>query len=174
MMKFILLTSILLYSNILYAKSSPSLEKIFKDTFGQNVTIGQKNILLSNSEQKALEQKAKTKIDSKKIRFYLVQKNKKVKGYGVMIIQRIRTKKAVILYLMDKNKKLKNIEILAFHEPSEYKPYSTWKEAFEGKDLKDNLKAGYAIPTISGATLSARAITNASRIALSILEKETK
>lgn len=168
--------SILIYTlvtlSFLSAKSSLSLEKLFKESFGNTITIGQKNMTLSKAETKALEQKAKTKIESKKVRFYVIQKGKKVAGYGVLLFQRIRTKQAVILYLIDKDIKIKNIEILAFHEPSEYKPYSTWKKAFLGKGLSDNLKAGYAIPTISGATLSARTITNASRIALAIVEKE--
>ncbi|SFV71202.1 hypothetical protein MNB_SV-13-8 [hydrothermal vent metagenome] len=171
-MKSILLY-LLLSLTIVFAKSSLSLEKIFKESFGENISIGQKNITLNNSETKALEKRAKTKIESKKVRFYVIKKAKKTEGYGVLLFQRIRTKQAVILYLINKDVKIKNIEILAFHEPSEYKPYSTWKKAFLGKGLKDNLKAGYAIPTISGATLSARAITNASRIALAIVEKET-
>ncbi len=163
---------ILLSSTILYSQSAPSLKKLFKEAFGQEVSIGQKQIHLTASEKKALEKEAKTKIDSSNIRFYVIQKGKNIEGYGVLLIQRIRTKKAVILYLIDKEIKLKNIEILAFHEPSEYKPYPKWKEAFVGKGIEDKLKTGYAIPNISGATLSARAITNASRIALSIVRKE--
>jgi Na+-translocating ferredoxin:NAD+ oxidoreductase RnfG subunit len=172
MIKFLYI-ALLVASSSLYAKA-PSLEKIFKETFGNNVSIGQKNILLTREEKQDIEKQAKAKIDSPKIRFYVITESKKIKGYGVLLIQRIRTKKAVLLYLIDKNQKIKNIEILAFHEPSEYKPYSTWKEAFVGKGKEDKLKEGYAIPTISGATLSARAITKASRIALSIVEKETK
>ena len=88
------------------------------------------------------------------------------------IVETKDIREIIILYLIDKDVKIKNIEILAFHEPSEYKPYSSWKAAFTGKGAKDDLKAGYGVPTISGATLSARAISDAARIALAIVAKE--
>ncbi len=161
-----------LFSNILWAKEPVSLEKIFKDTFSKDVTVGQKIIVLTQKERQSLQKQAKTKIDPSKIRFYVVNKANKIEGYGVLLIQKIRTKKAAILYLIDKDVKLKNIEIITFNEPSEYKPYTTWKEAFVGKSIKDDLRAGHGIPTISGATMSARAVTNAARIALAIVLKE--
>lgn len=170
-MKTILIFMILV-SQMLLAKEPISLMNIFKTTFNNDVMVGQKDIVLNANEKKSLQAKAKATIDSNKIRFYVAKKAQKVEGYGVMIIQRIRTKKAAILYLIDRDVKIKNIEILAFHEPSEYKPYNSWKESFTGKGKGDDLKSGYDIPTISGATLSARAITNASRIALEVVLKE--
>jgi hypothetical protein len=67
-------------------------------------------------------------------------------------------------------KQIKSIEIIQFQEPSEYKPNQAWKDVFTGKSKADNLFSGKGIPTISGATMSARAIADASRIALSIVE----
>ena len=101
----------------------------------------------------------------------MVKEGKKVVGYGVLLVQTMRTKKAAILYLIDNTQTIKNIGILAFNEPSEYKPNKTWQGVFEGKTKEDNLFSGKGIPTISGATLSARAISDAARLALSIVEK---
>ena len=171
-MKYILV--FVLSYTLLWSKGSVSLESLFKDTFSSQVTVGQKTITLSKSQMKALQKKAKAKVDSNIIRYYVVKEGNTVQGYGVLIVQRIRTKKAAILYLIDQNEKIKNIEIVAFHEPSEYKPYSSWKNNFTGKVLKDDLRAGYGIPTISGATLSARAISDASRIALTIVAQEKR
>jgi len=168
----ITLIGIILFSTILCSKEPVSLKKIFQDTFSKATKVSQKEILLTSNEKKTLEKQAKAKIDSNKIHFYVVKKSNAIVGYGVMLVQRIRTKKAAILYLIDKNEQIQNIEILVFHEPNEYKPYSTWKETFIGKSSKDDLRAGYDIPTISGSTLSARAITNASRIALAIVSRE--
>jgi len=171
-MKFLLV--LVVSVTVLFAKEGISLDEIFKSTFSSNVTVGQKTITLSKAQMKALQKKAKAKVDSNIIRYYVVKNEKKVVGYGVLVVQRIRTKKAAILYLIDKDEKIKNIEIIAFHEPSEYKPYSTWKNSFKDKALKDDLRAGYGIPTISGATLSARAISDASRIALTIVAQEKR
>jgi Na+-translocating ferredoxin:NAD+ oxidoreductase RnfG subunit len=64
------------------------------------------------------------------------------------------------------------IEIISFKEPSEYKPNSSWKEIFIGKTTEDTLVAGKDIATISGATMSARAISNAARVALAIAQEK--
>ena len=167
-----LLLGLVLSCTLLFSKGSISLEAIFKSTFSNNVTVGQKIITLTKSEMKALQKKAKAKVDSPTIRFYVVKSGNKIEGYGVLVIQRVRTKRATILYLIDKNEKIKSIEIISFNEPSEYKPNTTWYTLFEGKDRNDDLRSGHGISTISGATLSARAISHASRIALEIVAQE--
>lgn len=172
MVKKRILINIILFSTILFSKEPLSLEKVFKETFSQNVTIGQKDISLSNSQRNALQNQAKAKIDSSKIRFYIVKRSHKDVGYGVLLVQKIRTKRAAILYIVDAHEKIKNIEIIAFKEPSEYKPYRSWLDSFIGKSMSDNLKSGEGISTISGATMSARAISNAARIALAIVSQE--
>ena len=170
-MKKVLLSMVLTLS-IVSAKEGISLEKIFKATFSQGVTVGQKVITLSKNEMSQVQKQAKARIDSNKIRFYVVKKNNALEGYGVLVVQRVRTKKAAVLYLISKDEKIKSIEIIAFHEPSEYKPNSTWKDVFEGKSRVDDLRAGHGIPTITGATMSARAISDAARIALAIVARE--
>jgi hypothetical protein len=165
----ILLVTLLFSFSFLSAKGI-SLEKIFKSSFSSTVTVGQKIITLNTNEVKILQKKAKAKMDSNKIRFYVVKNASKVVGYGVLVIQRVRTKKAAILYLVSKESKIKSIEIIQFQEPSEYKPNKVWQGVFKGKTKEDNLFSGKGIPTISGATMSARAISDASRIALHIVE----
>ena len=149
-----------------------SLVSIFNSSFGNGVSVMQKNIKLKSKDIRAIQLKAKAKIDSKKIRFYLVKKSKKTVGYGVLLTQRVRTKKASILYLVDTRGRIKSVEIITFKEPSEYKPNSAWMRVFKGKSKRDNLVSGRGIPTITGATMSARTIANASRIALAIVARE--
>ena len=168
-MKKILFSFIILIT-LTSAKEGISLENIFKSAFSSSVTVGQKVMTLNKSEIRIVQKKAKAKLDSNKIRFYVVKNGSRVEGYGVLIVQRVRTKMAAILYLVSKESKIKSIEIIQFQEPSEYKPNQAWKNVFHGKGKKDNLFAGKGIPTISGATMSARAISDASRIALSIVE----
>jgi Na+-translocating ferredoxin:NAD+ oxidoreductase RnfG subunit len=156
-------------SSFLFSKGV-SLEKLFKASFSPAATIGQKIITLNAREVQALQQKAKAKFDSNKIRFYVVKNDSKLVGYGVLVTQRVRTKKASILYMISKEAKIKSIEIIQFQEPSEYKPNKNWKDIFTGKSKENDLFVGKGIPSISGATMSARAVSDASRLALSIVE----
>lgn len=156
--------------NIGYAKEGINIGKIIKSSFSKTSTVTPKQFKLTPKEMKQVQLNAKSRVDSNMIRMYTVHTHKDIEGYGVIIVQKIRTKRAAILYIMDADEKIKSIEILAFNEPSEYKPNEAWKSVFEGKSKVDNLFSGKGIPTISGATLSARAISDASRIALSIVE----
>jgi hypothetical protein len=66
--------------------------------------------------------------------------------------------------------KIKSIEIVAFNEPMEYLPTATWLNVFDNKSTANTLKLNQDIPTTTGATLSARAITDGARAALALLE----
>jgi len=154
----------------MYAKGGIDIAKVLKPSFSPSVTVTKKQFNLSKKQMKAVQNSAKAQLDSNVIRMYTIKQGKSIQGYAVLIVQTIRTKKAAVLYVMDQNQKLKGIEILAFKEPSEYKPNKAWQGVFKGKTKEDNLFSGKGIPTISGATLSARAIADAARIAISIVE----
>lgn len=102
------------------------------------------------------------------MRYYEVKKEDTIVGHAILLKQKIRTKNAAILYMVDENKTMVGVEIISFKEPSEYKPNDDWRKIFVGKTSEDILIAGKDIPTISGATLSARAISDAARVALAI------
>jgi len=159
-----------LFSVTIYAKNSIDVVSIIKSSFLKDVTVSLKQFKLSAKEIKVLQNSAKVRLDSNLIRMYTVKKDKILEGYAVIIVKKVRTKKAAVLYIVDSHEKIKSIEILAFREPSEYKPNKSWLSVFSDKTKEDNLFSKHGIPTISGATLSARAIADASRIALSIIE----
>ncbi|CAA6801994.1 MAG: Unknown protein [uncultured Sulfurovum sp.] len=167
-----IMMGLFLFITLAHTKEGISLKEIFADAFGKSATVLQKNILLTNSEKTRLQKMAKAKIDSSKMRFYVAKEGQNVKGYGVLLTQRIRTKKATILYVIAKDESIQSIEILSFKEPSEYKPNSTWLEVFHGKVNDKNLFVNKDIPMISGATMSARALSDAARIALAIVSRE--
>ena len=161
---------LLLTITMVYAKGGIDIAKVIKPSFSSGVTVTKKQFTLSSKEMKRVKNSAKSQLDSNIIRMYTVRKGKQIEGYAVLIVQTVRTKKSAVLYIMDTASTIKSIEILAFREPSEYKPNKAWQGIFKGKTKDDNLFSGKGIPTISGATLSARAIADASRIALSIVE----
>jgi len=162
-----------LFSSWLLAEGQISIEEILKENYSENnLTIKKKSLILTKADALEIQKEAKAKLSSKIVRYYELKKDEVVQGHAILLQQRIRTKKAAILYMVDANKTMKSIEIVAFHEPSEYKPNDEWKKVFEGKTKEDTLKAGKDIATISGATMSARAISDAARLALQIVERK--
>ena len=51
------------------------------------------------------------------------------------------------------------VRVLAFYEPLDYLPRERWFEQFLGVSRKNDLRLGWDIHGVSGATLSARAAT---------------
>lgn len=160
-------------SPILYAKGV-DLKTIIKMECGDNITLTKKSILLTNKEAKTVELKARKKLHSKIIRIYLINRAKKIVCYGIILTRRVRTKKSAILYMIDPKGKIKAIEILAFNEPSEFKPKKKWINTLKGKNINDPLRINQDIHTISGATLSARNVAEGARIALAIFDTVIK
>lgn len=154
----------------LFAKGSISIEEVLKENFNPSITVEKKSLILTKDEAKIIQQEAKVKLDSKIVRVYLAKEEGKILGYGVLLKKRIRTKNAAVLYMIDNDKKIKAIEILSFSEPREYKPNKAWQTVFTGKSTDDMLIAGKDIPTISGATMSADALSKAARLALAIIK----
>ena len=128
------------------------------------------NIILSDAQMTQLSKLSMQKIDSKLHRIYIAKNDVKVLGYGVLMSKKVRTKTAISLYLIGLDGKIKSIEIVAFNEPIEYLPSATWLNVFDQKSSANTLKLNQDIPTTTGATLSARAITDGARLALSLLD----
>lgn len=162
-----------IFSSILLAQEKISIDALIKTNFkDENINIEKKSLILTKEEVKSIQTLAQSKIDSKIIRYYKINKERQTIGHAILLKKRIRTKNAAILYMVDANKSMMGIEIVSFKEPSEYKPSSQWQSIFEGKTSQDVLIAGQDIPTISGATLSARAIADTARLSLAIAEKK--
>ena len=163
----------LLCISMLIAEDKISIDDILKINYNEsNISIEKKSLILTKEEAKNIQKEARSKVHSKIVRYYKVSDGEQILGHAILLKQKIRTKNAAILYMVDANNTMIAIEIISFKEPSEYKPNSTWKEIFIGKTTEDTLVAGKDIATISGATLSARAIANAARVALAIAQKK--
>lgn len=164
-MKILLL---LLFTLSLHAKLIISPFDAMKLHFGDDSKIEKKSLLLTSDDAKAVTKLAKVKLDTKIYKTFRAFKDDKLLGYGILVLHKVRSKDTAVLSIISPDGTLKTIEIVAFNEPMEYIPSKNWIEVLENKMLSDSLALGKDIPSITAATMSARAATNAARIALSI------
>ena len=136
-----------------------------KNAYPQSTEVIKKNMVISKKNAVNISKEAKTKISSKIFRVFKALKDDEIIGYGILLSKKVRSKNAVILYIISTNSILKSIEIIAFNEPAEYIPSNTWTSQFEEVPTTTMLRVSKNIPTITGATLSARSITDGSRLA---------
>ncbi|MGZ5207542.1 MAG: FMN-binding protein [Sulfuricurvum sp.] len=166
-MKIILLS--LLASICVFAQVLGDPVALTQRTFSAK-NVDTQNIILTNTQLQQLIKTSQQPIESKLYRIYVAKNDAKILGYGVLMSKKVRTKTAISLYLIGIDSKIKAIEIVAFNEPLEYLPTKTWLNVFDQKSSANTLKLNQDIPTTTGATLSARAITDGARAALALLE----
>lgn len=164
-----------IFISVLFAKNTISIEEVLKESFQDKaISVEKKSLILTKDDVKSIQSNAHSKVDSKIVRYYKITKDNTLIGNAILLKKRIRTKMAAILYMVDTNNSMLGIEILSFKEPSEYKPSQEWQNMLVGKTAEDTLVAGDDMPTISGSTLSARAITDSARLALAIAQTKLK
>lgn len=173
MIKNVFILYSLLYGALLSATVLVSPVEAMKEHYAPHAIISKKNILLSKKNFTLIQQSAKAKLNTKIYRIYTAKVDAKVLGFGILINHKVRSKNAVILYFISKNI-LEDIEIIAFNEPKEYLPTKRWKAQFHNIQTNKMLKLSRDIPSISGATLSARSVTDSSRIAFAIYNQLLK
>lgn len=161
---------VLLSSPCGYAKSKVSVNEVINTSFTGVKSIESKSLILSATQFKKVRKTAKTAITTKVYRYYDIVGSASSLGKAVLITRKVRSKKATILYAFDKKGTLRFSEIMAFGEPPEFIPSKTWMSQLQKQKPTAKLTVGKDIPTISGATLSARTITEGARIARAIYE----
>jgi hypothetical protein len=81
---------------------------------------------------------------------------------------RVRTLPETLMIVVDGQGRVGRIEVISFREPEEYLPRGAWYEQFLGKTLEPSLQLKRDIRPVTGATLTARATTDAVRRVLAL------
>lgn len=81
---------------------------------------------------------------------------------------RVRTEPETVMVVVNAAGNIDRIDILSFDEPSDYFPKRRWIDQFLRRKLDADLALNRGIRPISGASLTGRAIVNASRKILAI------
>lgn len=102
------------------------------------------------------------------VNFWVATKDGKEVGTAYFDTHLVRTMPETILVVVGPSGAVARIEVLSFQEPEEYLPRPAWYAQFSGKPLDDDLSMKRAIRPVTGATLTARATTDAARRVLAL------
>ncbi len=168
-MKLVYLLGLLVvFTSVGMAKGNAKVASVIESSFVEVDDIEAKSLILSSSEYAKVKRLAKASVPTKVYRYYDILSKGKSIGKGVLISRKVRTKKATVLYVFDSKGRLRFSEIMAFAEPPEFIPSKQWMTQLQNQSPTAPLQVGKDIPTISGATLSARTITEGARVAKAI------
>jgi hypothetical protein len=89
-------------------------------------------------------------------------------GTAYFDTHKVRTLPETVMIVVDTEGRAARIEVLSFREPPDYLPRDGWYDQFTGRALDDELRLRRAVRPVTGATLTARATTEAVRRVLAI------
>lgn len=92
----------------------------------------------------------------------------KLAGTAWFDAHRVRTQSETLMIIVDPGARVRRIEVLSFQEPVDYLPRTAWYVQFEAKGLGPELDLKKGIRPVAGATLTARATTEAVRRVLAL------
>jgi electron transport complex protein RnfG len=168
LMRYILLTLLLITS--LQAKLLVNPFDALHAVYGKDVQIAKKNVLLTVDKAEVVYQQAQMQKGTNIFRTFTVTKDEKTIAYALLISRVVRTKDAAVLYMISPKGIIDAVEVIAFNEPPEYTPSKLYVEQFKGKSSADTLRVGKDVPTVTGATMGARNVTDGARLALAVFD----
>ena len=150
---------------VLYAKNE-ALRLIFPEAD----SIEPEAIFLTSAQAIQVEELARSPLESPLLTVHVGRKGDETLGYAFLDIHVVRTQPEALFVVLTPEGVVDSVLIVAFHEPLEYMPSERWQAQFPGKTLTPDLQVKRAIAPISGATLSAHAMTDAVRRALAVYQ----
>ncbi len=157
-------TSVTSFGEVFYSK-----EEAFELAFGNDAQIENLPVFLTDEQTVAVEKMAHAKLGGQLFTFYEGHKNGQLLGYAAIESKTVRTQPETLLIVLSAKGELVKTEILAFHEPPEYKPSNAWFATLLRKPVSE-LKLDQGVDGISGATLSVRASLEGIRKALAVYQ----
>lgn len=131
--------------------------------------VDQVNLFLSAADAEAITASAGTPWPNRLTNAYVGRKGGAVLGYAFIDTHRVRSLDETLMIVVRPEGTIERVLMLAFHEPAEYLPSGRWMAQFIGRalDRSMSMRTG-EIDGISGATLTARAVTASVRRVLAL------
>lgn len=150
---------------VFYAK-----DEALQLAFPEADTIEPRVFFLTPDQIRAIEARSGARLDSKLLTVHVGKRSGRVLGYALIDIHVVRTQPEASMVVLSPEGTIVSTVILAFHEPLEYLPPDRWLTQFRRKAAARELHVGREISGITGATLTAHAVTEAARKALAVYE----
>ena len=166
----LLLLSCALLSGVAHAKVFYAKDEALRLAFPDAEHVEARDFFLTADQRAAIEDRAKSKLDSDLLTVYIGQRAGVVQGYAVLDTHTVRTLPETFLIVLSPQGAVTATHLLAFYEPLEYSPPVRWLGQFDHATLTDELRVGRGIVAITGSTLTSEAVTGSVRRALAIYD----
>lgn len=149
------------------AAALPSRDEALKLGF-PGATFTRKEHFLSEAQAQRVKQLSQRDLPGLWWIAYEAVKDSKPAGVAFFDTHRVRTLNETAMVAIANDGRILRVEVIQFHEPQEYMAKDAWKQQLEGHKLDEELSLRRGIRPLGGATLTANALTDASRRCLAL------
>ena len=107
-------------------------------------------------------------IESTVVTYYVGMKGGQASAVAYFDAHIVRTLDQVLMVVVGPDARIRRIETVSFREPPEYRAPEGWLELFHDRPLTSELSVRGDVPTLTGATLTALAVSDAARRVLAL------
>jgi hypothetical protein len=130
--------------------------------------IAKRTAFLTPEQVRRARELSQGEVPSALLTCYVATRGGQPAGTAYFDTHRVRTLPETLMVVVDPQGRVGRIEVISFREPEEYMPRGAWYEQFRGKALGPDLQLKRDIRPVTGATLTARATTDAVRRVLAL------
>lgn len=132
--------------------------------------VERKTAYLSDAQLASARERAgdDVEIEQGVVTYYAGYRDGRPVGIAYFDVHRVRTKAEIVMIVVTPDARIERIDVLKFMEPPEYAAPEGWIDQLEGRPLDGELALKGAVRNLTGATLTARALTRAARRVLAL------
>jgi hypothetical protein len=156
------------------AAASPAAAKVFLsveealDLAFPKYEVARRTAYLTKEQVRRARELAGAEIPSALVTSYVATRGGQPAGTAYFDTHRVRTLPETLMIVVDPQGRVARVEVISFREPEDYVPRGNWYEQFRNQTLDRDLQLKRDIHPVTGATLTARATTNAVRRVLAL------
>jgi hypothetical protein len=143
-------------------------QQALASAFPAGAKVTRQAVFLTKQQLADARNESGVSVDDQLVIRYVGTMGDRVAGYAYFDTHRVRTLPETVMIVVSPESRVARIEILSFEEPSDYFPKRRWIDQLTGRKLDSELALNRAVRPLSGASLTAQAIVNASRKVLAI------
>ena len=145
-------------------------EEALRLVFGEGARVQRRTAFLDEEQLAAARSLAGagSPITSALVPHYVGYRGDQLIGAAYFDTHRVRTEAETVMVVVGPGGRVLRTEVIAFDEPPDYLARPAWLRQFDGRELDEELALRRAIRPMTGATLTARAITAAVRRVLAL------
>jgi len=131
-------------------------------------SLERRSIVLDDRQAEAVQKRAQARLVSRVYGAYVATRHDSLLGAAFFDTRTVRTMPGVFMTVIAPDTTVARVDVLAFHEPDDYLPPVRWLGQFAGRAAGDGLRPGRGLHGITGATLTARSVSESARLSLAI------